>query len=64
MGNMENESSQPRRNQIDYWETTETVVDEYFDDGPFPLSFVVAIERHVFENGDQGFYRVNATIRV
>ena len=60
----ESRNSQPERSQIEYWETTDTIVDEFFDDGPFPLSFVVTSEKPVFENGDQGFYRVNTTIKV
>ena len=56
--------TQPQRTQIDYWETTETVVHELEDNGPLPLEFTVAIERPVFKNGDYGYYRVNATIKV
>ena len=66
MNDRRNDRRSPRKahNQIREWESVKTIVDEKTEDGSLPLELLVEVERPIFRNGDYGFYRVNATIKV
>jgi len=56
-----------RRNndcKIARWETIRQVVSYTSFGSQLRMELRIAIERPVFENGDKGFHRLNATIRV
>jgi hypothetical protein len=62
--NDQNNQPQTSRPHIDYWRKIRTVCRVERDINRVPLLVEVTIERPVFVGGDEGFFRINATLKI